>query len=96
MNIMFDQSFHVLKQDLPSILKYEDVIFVFEDIDTEAPKIVRKRATATTDHHRPQALATANQVANLCLYKGGKGKDGLNENVAKSWVWVWFLKSRSP
>jgi len=72
---MFDQSFHVLKQDLPSALKYEDVIFVFEDIDAEAPKIVRKRATTNTNHHRPQALATANQVANRCLCKEG-GKAG--------------------
>lgn len=42
MNIMFDQSFSVVKQELPIEVKFENVIFVFEDVDA-ASKIVRAR-----------------------------------------------------
>lgn len=42
MNIMFDQSFAVEKQELPVSLRYENIIFVFEDIDAATP-IVRNR-----------------------------------------------------
>ncbi|CAM9351159.1 unnamed protein product [Ascophyllum nodosum] len=42
MNIMFDQSFPVAKQDLPVTLTFEKVIFVFEDVDA-ASKIVKAR-----------------------------------------------------
>ncbi|CAM9351235.1 unnamed protein product [Ascophyllum nodosum] len=42
MNIMFDQSFPVEKQDLPVTLTFEKVIFVFEDVDA-ASKIVKAR-----------------------------------------------------
>ncbi|CAN0430638.1 unnamed protein product, partial [Hapterophycus canaliculatus] len=43
MNIMLDESFPVAKQDLPISLKHENVIFVFEDVDT-ASKIVKARS----------------------------------------------------
>eukprot|EP00903_Cladosiphon_okamuranus_P005574 g5549.t1 len=42
MNIMFDQSFRVVKEELPVPLKHKDVIYVFEDIDA-ASKIVKSR-----------------------------------------------------
>lgn len=93
MNIMFDQSFPVLKQDLPSALKYEDVIFVFEDIDAEAPTIVCKRAMTTTDHDRPQALATANQVTNYCLCRDGGKSGGVASRMKMSLRRVNFMAS---
>lgn len=42
MNIMFDESFPVAKQELPVSLKQSNVIFVFEDVDA-ASKIVQAR-----------------------------------------------------
>ncbi|CAN0252493.1 unnamed protein product, partial [Laminaria digitata] len=42
MDIMFDQSFPVHKQDLPITLAVENVIFVMEDVDATSP-IVRSR-----------------------------------------------------
>ena len=42
MDIMFDQSFPVDKQDLPVTLAVENVIFVMEDVDATSP-IVRSR-----------------------------------------------------
>lgn len=44
-NIMFNQKFSVLNQDMPVCLKYEDVIFVFEDVDAATP-IVQRRVEA--------------------------------------------------
>ncbi len=48
MNIMFDQSFPVTKQDLPVTLKHENVIYVFEDVDA-ASKIVLSRKLVSKD-----------------------------------------------
>ncbi|CAM9847032.1 unnamed protein product, partial [Laminaria digitata] len=42
MDIMFDQSFPVEKQDLPITLAIDNVIFVMEDVDATSP-IVRSR-----------------------------------------------------
>ena len=42
MNIMFDQSFRVVKEEFPIPLKHKDVIYVFEDVDA-ASKIVKSR-----------------------------------------------------
>ena len=78
MNIMFDQSFPVEKQDLPVTLTFEKVIFVFEDVDA-ASKIVKarnnpnhyvaatpafgRRKTGVRRSKKPhQALAAASQV----------------------------------
>lgn len=42
MNIMFDQSFRVVKEEFPIPLKHKDVIYVFEDVDA-ASRIVKSR-----------------------------------------------------
>eukprot|EP00752_Nemacystus_decipiens_P016300 g14577.t1 len=42
MNVMFDQSFRVVKEEFPIPLKHKDVIYVFEDVDA-ATKIVKSR-----------------------------------------------------
>lgn len=57
MNIMFDQSFPVSKQDLPVSLKYENVIFVFEDVDA-ASKIVIAR-----NNIRPSSASASSTAA---------------------------------
>lgn len=61
MNIMFDQSFPVAKQDLPVPLKYEDLIFVFEDVDASS-RIVKKRhnkMSNVTPRVKTKAIANA-------------------------------------
>lgn len=61
MNIMFDQSFRVSKQDLPVSLAYENVIFVFEDVDA-ASKIVKARGNNNSynnNNNRRQNAARA-------------------------------------
>ena len=52
MDIMFDQSFPVAKQDLPISLSVENVIFVMEDVDATSP-IVRARESAGNDTCKP-------------------------------------------
>ena len=52
MDIMFDESFPVVKQDLPITLAVEDVIFVMEDVDATSP-IVRARDHAGYDTRKP-------------------------------------------
>ncbi len=47
MNIMYDESFPVAKQELPVNLRQDNVIFVFEDVDA-ASKIVKARRSAIT------------------------------------------------
>lgn len=51
MNIMFDQSFCVLKEEFPVDLKYENIIFVFEDVDAATP-IVHQRPFSEKSNKR--------------------------------------------
>lgn len=46
MNIVFDETFSVMKRELPVTLKYENIIFVFEDVDIASPIVKRRVATA--------------------------------------------------
>lgn len=65
MDIMFDQSFHVVKKDMPVTLNYEHVIFVMEDIDAASP-IVRARVPVSAKRDgkkKKQEMRTASQVA---------------------------------
>lgn len=43
MNIMFDQTFNVEKQELPVSLTYANIIFVFEDVDAATPIVHDRR-----------------------------------------------------
>lgn len=54
MDIVFDQKFPVVGEELPVTLGFENVIFVMEDVDAASPivhcrdKVKRKRGTKTT------------------------------------------------
>lgn len=56
MNIMFDESFPVAKQELPVSLKQDNVIFVFEDVDA-ASKIVQARRSNNSSSNGVRASA---------------------------------------
>ena len=58
MNIMFDQSFRVVKEELPVNLKHENVIYVFEDVDA-ASKIVKSRKLTSSNVSGPATSPTS-------------------------------------
>lgn len=79
MNIMFDETFPVQKQDLPVTLKQENVIFVFEDVDA-ASKIVKARKTTNNGCAHPSrsgGSATSNS-------KGSSSSNKINETFSAS------------
>ncbi|CAM9298105.1 unnamed protein product, partial [Scytosiphon promiscuus] len=74
MNIMFDQSFAVAKQELAVSLKHEDVIFVFEDVDA-ATRIVKARKGVNGVQNaraRPRPAASASPEGGARSSAGGR------------------------
>eukprot|EP00752_Nemacystus_decipiens_P016296 g14573.t1 len=59
MNIMFDQSFRVVKEELPVNLKHENVIYVFEDVDAASKIVKSRKLTSSHIALTPPCSATA-------------------------------------
>ncbi|CAN0117921.1 unnamed protein product, partial [Laminaria digitata] len=76
MDIVFDQKFGVVGEELPVSLGFDDVIFVMEDVDAASPivqsrdRFRRKRGTKTTlgvtqKVRRPRVVAAAQTLAEV-------------------------------
>jgi len=68
MDIMFDQSYMVMGDDVPIKLGFKDVIFVMEDVDASA-KIVQRRdgktGSAAAQSDQPRGMPSAEEHAKL-------------------------------
>lgn len=75
MNVVFDETFSVMKRELPVTLKYENIIFVFEDVDVASP-IVRRRVTSVMQGSHGGAMTTA-------LHSTASIREGIITQVSK-------------
>lgn len=73
MNIMFDESFPVAKQELPVSLNQSNVIFVFEDVDA-ASKIVQARRNTNTNTNSAGGVGDAGDVGASVRQPKGRGR----------------------
>ena len=62
MDIVFDQKFPVIGEELPVSLGFENVIFVMEDVDAASP-IVRSRDRARRKRGTKTTLKVLNTTA---------------------------------
>lgn len=65
MNIIFEQTFSLVKHELPVTLKYENLIFVFEDVDVASPIVrcrVAKSGVSTSNGIRSSAVSDCSRA----------------------------------
>eukprot|EP00752_Nemacystus_decipiens_P016297 g14574.t1 len=91
MNIMFDESFPVAKQEFPVSLKQDNVIFVFEDVDA-ASKIVQARrstnsiANVGASVRQPKGIGrskSSNNTTNLTTKNEQQADEGKDKDKDK-------------
>lgn len=75
MNIVFDETFSVMKRELPVTLKYENIIFVFEDVDVASP-IVRRRVIGAMQGNHGGVMTTA-------LHSTASVREGIMTQVSR-------------
>lgn len=67
MNIMFDQLFTMVHQQLPVSLKHENVIYVFEDVDAASNIVQCRKKNATLAASRASAAPSAERTISVSI-----------------------------
>eukprot|EP00746_Dinoflagellata_sp_MGD_P006538 gnl/MRDRNA2_/MRDRNA2_112815_c0_seq1.p1 gnl/MRDRNA2_/MRDRNA2_112815_c0~~gnl/MRDRNA2_/MRDRNA2_112815_c0_seq1.p1 ORF type:complete len:628 (-),score=152.38 gnl/MRDRNA2_/MRDRNA2_112815_c0_seq1:483-2366(-) len=76
MEVMFDNRYHVVGQEVPIKLKFKDVIFVMEDVDALSKIVHRREGNADGDFKAKSTTVEVQSSAGMVRVTSGQGGQG--------------------